>query len=108
MFGLLIVVSYTRKTIKYFFTENKVIKWHWNIMVKNCVKIDNIFCFFMLIIGVLGYIFKMFCISMGIALFIGNPHLRFYLRQLFILLNVFSYSSCKSIYLGFFQFIKFS
>ena len=25
-------------------------------MVKNCVKMDNIFCCFMLIIGVLGYI----------------------------------------------------
>ena len=103
MFGLLIVVSYIKKTIEYFFTKNKVIKWHWSIMVKNCVKMDNIFCFFMLIIGVSGYIFKKFCISMGIALFIGNSPLRFYLRQLFISLHVFSYSSFKSIYLDFFS-----
>ena len=103
MFGLLIVVSYIKKTIEYFFTKNNVIKWRWNIIVQNCVKMDNIFCFFMLIIGVLGYIFKRFCISMGIALFIGNAPLRFYLRQLFISLHVFSYSSCKSSYLGFFS-----
>ena len=91
-----------------FLYKNKVIKWHWNIVVKNWVKIDNIFCFFMIIFGVSGYIFKKFCISMGIALFIGNVPLRFYLRQLFISLHVFSYSSCKSIYLGFFSsFLNF-
>ena len=67
-------------------------------MVKNCVKVDNIFCYFMLIIGVLGYIFKMFYISVGMAIFIGSAPLIFYHRQLFILLHVFSYSSCKSIY----------
>ena len=52
----------------------------------------------MLIIGVLGYIFKMFYISVGMAIFIGSAPLIFYHRQLFILLHVFSYSSCKSIY----------
>ena len=67
-------------------------------MVKNCVKMDNIFCCFMLIIGVLSYIFRMFCITAGMAFFIGITPLRFYLRQLFILIHVFSYSPCKSVY----------
>ena len=58
-------------------------------MVKNCVKMDNIFCCFMLIIGVLGYI---------LDILMGNAPLKFYLRQLFILMHVFSYSSCKLIY----------
>ena len=98
MFGLLMAVSCIKKTIEYFFTKNKVTKWHWNIMVKYCVKMDNRFCCFMLIIGVLGYIFKMFCISVGMALYIGNASLKFYLWQIFILIHVFSYSSCKSIY----------
>ena len=97
MFGQVMVIFCIKKTIEYFFKKNKVIKSHQNIMVKNCVKMDNKFCCFMLIIGVLGYIFKMFCISAGMALFIGNVPLKFYLRQLFILIHVFSYSSGKSI-----------
>ena len=92
MFGPLMVVSCIKKTIEYFFTINKVIKWHWNIMVKNCVKMGNIFCCFMLIIAVLSYIFKMFCICVGMALFIGNAPLKIHLRQLFVLIHFFSYS----------------
>ena len=49
-------------------------------MVKNCVKVNNIF-YFMLFTGVSDYVFKMFCISVGMALFIGNATLKFYLRQ---------------------------
>ena len=78
------VIFWIKKTIEYFFTKNKVIKWHQNIMVKNCVKMDNKFCCFMLIIGVLGYIFKMFCISVGMALFIGNVPLKFYETTFYI------------------------
>ena len=103
MFGLLIVVSYIKKIIEYFFTKIRLLSGIGILWYKNWVKIDNIFCFFMLIFGVSGYIFKKFCIYMCIALFIGNVPLRFYLRQLFISLHVFSYSSCKSIYLGFFS-----
>ena len=62
------------------------------------MKEDNIFCYIMLITGVSGYTFKMFCISVGMALFIGNAPLKFFLRQLFTLIHFFSYSSYKSIY----------
>ena len=67
-------------------------------MVKNCVKVDNIFCYFMLFTWVSGYIFKIFCISVGMAPFIGNVALKLYGRQLFILKQFFSYSSSKSVY----------
>ena len=88
----MMVVSCTEKTIKYFFTKNKVIMWHWNILLKNCVKMDNVFCYFMLFTGV---IFLMFCTSVSRALFIGNGTLKFCHIQLYILLHLFVYSSCK-------------
>ena len=43
---------------------------------KNCVKVDSIFCYFVLLTGVWGYIFAMFCISVGMAHFIGNASLK--------------------------------
>ena len=98
MFGLLMVAACIKKTKEYFFTTNKTNKWHWNIMVKNCGKVDNIFCYFMLFSGVSRYIFKTFCISVGMVHFIGNAGLKFYHRQLFTLIHFLSYSSCKSIY----------
>ena len=88
----MMVVSCTEKTIKYFFTKNKVIMWHWNILLKNCVKMDNVFCYFMLFTGV---IFLLFCTSVSRALFIGTGPLKFYHIQLYILLHFFFYSSCK-------------
>ena len=35
-------IYYVKKIIEYFFAKNKVIKRHWNIMINNCVEVDNI------------------------------------------------------------------
>ena len=67
-------------------------------MAKNCVKMDNIFCYFMLFTGVSGYIFKMFCISGGMVLFIRNAPSKSYHKQLFIfLIHFFSYGFYESV-----------
>ena len=36
------------KRIEYLFSENKVIKWHWNTMINSCVRVNNIFRYFTL------------------------------------------------------------
>ena len=67
-------------------------------MVKNFVKVDNIFCYSILITGASGYISMMFYISVDMALFIGNAPLKFYLRDNFLYQYIFSLMALASQY----------
>ena len=56
-------------------------------MVKNYFKVDNMFCYFMLFTAVSGYVFKMFCISVGMVIFICNARLKFHHGKVFLFLG---------------------
>ena len=67
-------LSYIKKTIEYLF---EVVLKHYGEI---CVNVDNILFYFKLFIGISGYVFMVFCISMSMVYFIGNTPLNLYDR----------------------------